>query len=61
MEEVRRVLRPGGYAAHVVPTRTWKFTSLALNPVGYPFRVIEKWQTRRHLRRNSDTFQSPWA
>ena len=54
MAEVRRVLRPGGYAAHVVPTRTWKFTSLALNPVGYPFRVMEKWQTRRHLGRNSD-------
>jgi SAM-dependent methyltransferase len=50
MEEVRRVLRPGGYAAHVVPTRLWKFTSLALNPLGYPLRVIEKWYARRRLR-----------
>lgn len=42
MEEVRRVLRPGGYAAHIVPVRVWKFASLVLNPLGYPFLVIEK-------------------
>lgn len=50
MAEVFRVLRPGGYAAHIVPTRTWKFTSLALNPIGYPLRVFEKWQSFRKLR-----------
>jgi len=53
MEEVRRVMRPGGYAAHVVPTRTWKFTSLALNPLGYPLRVIEKWHARQRLRHDA--------
>lgn len=52
MAEVRRVLRPGGYAAHIVPTRTWKFTSFALNAPGYPLRVIEKWRARRRLRTN---------
>ena len=52
MEEVRRVLRPGGYAVHIVPTRIWKLASLALNPVGYPLRVVEKWYARRRLRRD---------
>lgn len=51
MEEVRRVLRPGGYAVHVVPTHIWKFASLALNPLGYPIRVFEKWLASRRLRR----------
>lgn len=51
LEEVRRVLRPGGYAAHIVPIRVWKFASLALNPLGYPFRVLEKLYDRRRLRR----------
>ena len=50
MAEVRRVLRAGGYSAHIVPTRTWKLTSLALNPLGYPLRVAEKWLAHRRLR-----------
>jgi len=50
MEEVRRLLRPGGYAAHIVPTRMWKFASLALNPFGYPLEVVEKWVACRRLR-----------
>ncbi len=50
MEEVRRVLRPGGFALHIVPTRVWKFASLLLNPVGYPMRVVEKWFARRKAR-----------
>lgn len=53
MEEVRRVLRLGGYAVHIVPSRVWKFASLALNPVGYPLRAMEKWHTRRRLRCDS--------
>ncbi|MGH9398504.1 MAG: class I SAM-dependent methyltransferase [Terriglobia bacterium] len=48
MEEIARVLRPGGYVAHVVPSRFWKATSVLLNPVGYPLRVAEKWRAMRH-------------
>ncbi len=51
MAEVRRVLRPGGFAVHIVPCRVWKFTSLVLNPVGYPMRVAEKWLARRKARK----------
>jgi len=47
IREALRVLRVGGYMAHVVPRRFWKITSLALNPVGYPLRVAEKWWARR--------------
>ena len=43
LEEMVRILRPGGYMAHVVPSRFWKFASLLLNPLGYPLRVAEKW------------------
>jgi len=43
IEEAIRVLRPGGYMAHVVPGCFWKAASLLLNPVGYPLRVVEKW------------------
>lgn len=50
IEEALRVLRPGGYMAHVVPCSFWKITSLALNPVGYPVRVAEKWWARRQFR-----------
>jgi hypothetical protein len=53
LEEIVGVLRPGGYAAHVVPTRFWKATSLLLNPFGYPLRVLEKWAAlRQKLREN---------
>ena len=48
--EMRRVLRPGAYAAHIVPTRWWKLTSLVFNPLGYPLRVWEKWQAHRKLQ-----------
>lgn len=47
MDEIARVLRPAGYAAHVVPSRFWKAASLILNPVGYPLRVAEKWLAMR--------------
>ena len=50
IEEALRVLRPGGYMAHIVPSRYWKAASLLLNPVGYPFRVMEKWLDLRRLR-----------
>ena len=39
--EAARVMRPGGYLVHTVPTQFWKATSLLLNPVGYPLRVME--------------------
>jgi SAM-dependent methyltransferase len=51
IQEAVRVLRPGGYMAHCVPARFWKATSLCLNPVGYPFRVAEKWRATRRLAR----------
>lgn len=48
--EAVRVLRPGGYMAHVVPSRFWKAASLLFNPLGYPLRVAEKWWALRHVR-----------
>ncbi len=51
LEETLRVLRSCGYMAHVVPSRYWKATSLLLNPIGYPFRVVEKWLDIRRSRK----------
>lgn len=51
VEEAVRVVRPGGYVAHIVPSRFWKATSLLFNPVGYPLRVAEKWRARRQSAR----------
>lgn len=50
--EALRVLRPGGYMAHAVPSPYWKVASLLLNPVGYPLRVGEKWWALRQARGN---------
>ena len=52
MAETARVLRPGGYAAHVLPARFWKVASLLFNPVGYPLRVAEKWWALRQIAGN---------
>ena len=49
LEETVRVLRPGGYVAHVVPAPFWKAASLLLNPIGYPLRVAEKWWAWRRV------------
>jgi len=54
LEEIRRVLRPGGYLAHVLPTRFWKATSVLLNPLGYPLLVWEKAWALRSARRRPD-------
>ncbi len=55
LEEAVRVLRPGGWMAHVVPAPFWKVTSVLLNPVGYPLRVAEKgWEFRQVRRRESE-------
>jgi SAM-dependent methyltransferase len=59
IEEAVRVLRPGGYMAHVVPTRYWKATNLLLNPVGYPFRVMEKWLDIRRVRKERRPPENP--
>ncbi|MGH9406305.1 MAG: class I SAM-dependent methyltransferase [Terriglobia bacterium] len=59
LEELVRVLRPGGYMAHVVPARFWKAASLCLNPIGYPLRVAEKWHAMRKLARQSQTPEHP--
>jgi SAM-dependent methyltransferase len=53
MDEMARVLRPGGYAAHVVPSRFWKVASLLLNPLGYPLRVAEKWWAARQTPKDT--------
>jgi len=52
LNEIVRVLRPGGFMACDVPSRWWKATSLLLNPVGYPLRVWEKWRAAEHAARN---------
>ncbi len=52
LEEMVRILRPGGYMAHVVPSRFWKAASLLCNPLGYPLRVAEKWWALRHGARD---------
>lgn len=52
--EAVRVLRPGGYMAHVVPGRFWKAASLCFNPIGYPLRVAEKWRAMRRLAREGN-------
>lgn len=49
MAEVMRVVRPRGYVVHAVPSQFWKATSLLLNPVGYPLRVLEKWRALRNF------------
>ena len=63
LEETLRVLRPGGYVAHVVPAPFWKAASLMLNPIGYPMRVAEKWlairRTRRHPQGGASTNRRP--
>ncbi|HEX5484210.1 MAG TPA: class I SAM-dependent methyltransferase [Terriglobia bacterium] len=48
IEEAVRVLRPGGYMAHALPGRTWKASSVLLNPVAYPLHVLGKWSALRH-------------
>jgi SAM-dependent methyltransferase len=36
--EIHRVLRPGGFAVHVLPTHTWRFwTTLTLIPAGFQY------------------------
>jgi len=59
IEEAVRVLRPRGYMAHVVPSRYWKATSLLLNPIGYPFRVLEKWFDIRRARNSGQRPEDP--
>jgi ubiquinone/menaquinone biosynthesis C-methylase UbiE len=58
LEEAVRVLRPGGYMAHVVLACYWKAASLLLNPIGYPIRVLEKWYALRQTRNRKSTAQS---
>ena len=51
VEEVVRVLRPGGYFACVVPGRAWKGGCMLLTPVGYPLHVVGKFSKQRSARR----------
>jgi SAM-dependent methyltransferase len=59
LEEMLRVLRPGGCMAHVVPARFWKAASLLFNPLGYPMRVIEKWWALRRVQSEKLTQINP--
>jgi len=43
IEEAVRVLKPGGYMAHIVPVRFWKVVTLLWHPIGYPIFVGERW------------------
>jgi SAM-dependent methyltransferase len=53
MEEAARVLRPGGYMAHIVPAPFWKATSVLLNPFAYPLHAMGKWSSLRRLARET--------
>jgi SAM-dependent methyltransferase len=53
VNEVVRVLRPGGYFACVVPGRMCKATSLLLNPVGYPLHVLGKLSAQMTAQRQA--------
>jgi SAM-dependent methyltransferase len=46
IEGIVRVLRPGGYMAHIVPGPYWKSTNVLFNPLGYPLHVLGKWSTQ---------------
>lgn len=59
LDECARVLKPGGFMAHVVPSRLWKVASLLLNPIGYPLRIAEKWwATQPVVRGGGGRFQT---
>jgi SAM-dependent methyltransferase len=50
MGEAVRVLRPGGYMAHAVPSRVWKASSLLLRPLCYGMHMAGKWSLLRRQR-----------
>ena len=56
VDEVVRVLHPGGYFACVVPGRVWKAGSLLLTPIGYPLHVLGKLSKQRAARRAASAF-----
>jgi SAM-dependent methyltransferase len=47
LAEAVRVLRPGGYMAHAVPSRVWKVSGLLLNPFCYALHMAGKWSLAR--------------
>lgn len=47
LQEAVRVLRPGGYMAHAVPSRVWKALKMFLNPPGYALHMVGKWSWLR--------------
>ncbi len=40
--EIRRVLKPGGRAVHVLPTATWRFWSILTHYLDLPARVLAR-------------------
>jgi SAM-dependent methyltransferase len=57
VEEVVRILRPGGYIAHIMPSRIWKAASLLMNPACYALHLAGKWSLQR--RRGSPPGEAP--
>lgn len=55
--EVRRVLRPNGYAVHVLPTHVWRFwTTLS----AFPAALQYIWELRKRLKFRFPTSESEW-
>lgn len=52
LDECRRVLRPDGYAAHIVPTHLWKYWSVVTHFASVPFMVTEQMRERINRNRN---------
>lgn len=46
LDECRRVLRPDGYAVHIVPTHLWKYWSVLTHYLSLPFMVTERMRQR---------------
>lgn len=46
LDECRRVLRPDGYAIHLLPTHLWKYWSVLTHYLSVPFMVTERMRKR---------------
>jgi ubiquinone/menaquinone biosynthesis C-methylase UbiE len=46
LNEFRRILKPGGFGIHVMPTPSWRFWTFV---AGIPTAAVATWRTARHL------------